>query len=176
MKTNVTMNGISGLFLGLPPEAVMYVAIAFAVIHLLVTFLIASAVKNDAECLSVRNTLFLVSPWMWFVIVMLTAYAGALAYWLIHYSALRYRTGEKEGWLKNPLVGTLVPNQGFSMKVEVEKEEDGRWIAEVPALWGAMAYGTTKNEAVAKVEALVLRALADKIEHGEEAPELTNNR
>jgi predicted RNase H-like HicB family nuclease len=60
------------------------------------------------------------------------------------------------------------------MQVEVEKEEDGRWIAEVPALRGAMAYGATKKEAVAKVEALVLRALADKIEHGEETPELSH--
>lgn len=58
------------------------------------------------------------------------------------------------------------------MQVEVEREEDGRWIAEVPALPGAMAYGTSKSDAVAKVEALVLRALADKIEHGEEAPGL----
>jgi predicted RNase H-like HicB family nuclease len=58
------------------------------------------------------------------------------------------------------------------MRVEVEREEDGRWIAEVPALPGAMAYGVSKVEAVAKVEALVLRALADKIEHGEEAPGL----
>lgn len=56
------------------------------------------------------------------------------------------------------------------MRVEVEREDDGRWIAEVPALPGAMAYGASKAEAVAKVEALVLRALADKIEHGEEAP------
>lgn len=60
------------------------------------------------------------------------------------------------------------------MRVEIEKEEDGRWIAEVPALPGAMAYGVTKKEAVARVEALVLRALADKIEHGEEAPELSH--
>lgn len=56
------------------------------------------------------------------------------------------------------------------MRVEVEQEADGRWIAEVPAMPGAMAYGASKEEAVAKVEALVLRALADKIEHGEEAP------
>jgi len=60
------------------------------------------------------------------------------------------------------------------MQVEIEKEEDGRWIAEVPALRGAMAYGSTKKEAIAKVEALVLRALADKIEHGEEAPEVNH--
>ncbi|MDO8539323.1 MAG: type II toxin-antitoxin system HicB family antitoxin [Opitutaceae bacterium] len=56
------------------------------------------------------------------------------------------------------------------MQVEVEREDDGRWIAEVPAIPGAMAYGASKAEAVARVEALVLRVLADKIEHGEEAP------
>ena len=60
----------------------------------------------------------------------------------------------------------------MTMQVEVEKEDDGRWIAEVPAIPGALAYGATKAEAVAKVQALVLRALADKIEHGEEAPGL----
>ncbi|MBI4625692.1 MAG: type II toxin-antitoxin system HicB family antitoxin [Verrucomicrobia bacterium] len=60
------------------------------------------------------------------------------------------------------------------MHVEIEREEDGRWIAEVPALRGAMAYGASKKEAVAKVEALVLRALADKIEHGEEPPEVSH--
>lgn len=58
------------------------------------------------------------------------------------------------------------------MRVEVEQEQDGRWIAEVSSLPGAMAYGATKAEAVAKVEALVLRILADKVEHGEDAPQL----
>ena len=58
------------------------------------------------------------------------------------------------------------------MRVEVEQEDDGRWIAEVSMLPGAMAYGASKSEAVARVEALVLRILADKIEHGEEAPGL----
>jgi predicted RNase H-like HicB family nuclease len=58
------------------------------------------------------------------------------------------------------------------MQIEVEQETDGRWIAEVGVIPGAMAYGTSKEEAVAKVEALVLRVLADKLEHGEEAPEV----
>jgi len=56
------------------------------------------------------------------------------------------------------------------MQIQVEQEVDGRWIAEVSLLPGAMAYGSTRAEAIAKVEALVLRTLADKIEHGEEAP------
>jgi predicted RNase H-like HicB family nuclease len=59
------------------------------------------------------------------------------------------------------------------MRVEVEQEVDGRWIAEVPELPGAMAYGATKADAVTKVQALVLRSLADKIEHGEAAPGLS---
>ena len=49
------------------------------------------------------------------------------------------------------------------MKVEVEREEDGRWIAEVVEVPGAMAYGATRDEAVSRVEALILRVLADRI-------------
>jgi predicted RNase H-like HicB family nuclease len=59
------------------------------------------------------------------------------------------------------------------MKVEIEQETDGRWIADVPSLLGAMAYGKTRAEAVAKAEALVLRILADKLEHGEFVPQIT---
>ena len=58
------------------------------------------------------------------------------------------------------------------MKIEIEREEDGRWIAEVPDLPGAMAYGQTREEAVSKVEALALRSIADRLEHGETIPEL----
>ena len=58
------------------------------------------------------------------------------------------------------------------MRVEIDREEDGRWIAEIPALPGVMAYGSTRDEAIARVQALVLHALADKIEHGEAAPGL----
>lgn len=60
------------------------------------------------------------------------------------------------------------------MRVETEQEQDGRWIAEVPSIPGALVYGATKKEAVAKVEALVLRILADKVEHGEDAPQIAN--
>lgn len=58
------------------------------------------------------------------------------------------------------------------MGVEIEKEEDGRWIAEVPDLPGAMAYGQTRSEAISKVEALALRVLADRLDHGEKIPAL----
>ena len=59
-----------------------------------------------------------------------------------------------------------------SMKVEVDIEDDGRWIAEIPELPGVMAYGSDQNEAVQKTEALALRVIADRIEHGERFPEL----
>lgn len=58
------------------------------------------------------------------------------------------------------------------MKVEIEREDDGRWLAEVPALPGVMCYGQTRQEAVAKVKALALRTLADRVEHDERIPEL----
>ena len=58
------------------------------------------------------------------------------------------------------------------LQLELERADDGRWIAEIPALPGVMAYGSTREEARARVEALALRTLADRIEHGEEAPEL----
>ncbi|MDE2580922.1 MAG: hypothetical protein KGL52_04760 [Rhodospirillales bacterium] len=55
-------------------------------------------------------------------------------------------------------------------RIEIEREEDGRWIGEVPALPGVLAYGATAAEARAKATALALRALADRIEHGEAVP------
>ncbi|MFH0787935.1 MAG: type II toxin-antitoxin system HicB family antitoxin [Pseudomonadota bacterium] len=58
------------------------------------------------------------------------------------------------------------------MKIEIEREEDGRWIAEIPELPGVMMYGDSRNEAISKAEALALRVLADRLEHGEEIPEL----
>jgi predicted RNase H-like HicB family nuclease len=54
--------------------------------------------------------------------------------------------------------------------VETEKEKDGRWIAEIPQIPGTMAYGLTRAEAVSRVEALALRVLAERIEHGETSP------
>ena len=57
------------------------------------------------------------------------------------------------------------------MKVEIEREDDGRWIAEIPALPGVMAYGDNRNEALSKAEALALRVMADRLEYGEEMPD-----
>ena len=58
------------------------------------------------------------------------------------------------------------------MQIEIEREEDGRWLGEIPELPGVMAYGQTQAEAVAKVKALALRVIADRLEHGEPIPEL----
>jgi len=58
------------------------------------------------------------------------------------------------------------------MNIEIEREEDGRWIAEVPDLSGVLVYGQSQEEAISKVKALALRVLADRLEHGEEIPEL----
>ena len=64
--------------------------------------------------------------------------------------------------------------EGFEsmLMVETERESDGRWIAEIIELPGVMSYGVSRDEAVAKAEALALRILADRVEHGESVPEL----
>lgn len=59
-----------------------------------------------------------------------------------------------------------------AMNIEIDKEADGRWIAEVPDLSGVMAYGTTRQDALAKAESLALRVIADRLDHGEAIPEL----
>jgi predicted RNase H-like HicB family nuclease len=59
-----------------------------------------------------------------------------------------------------------------NLTIETEREEDGRWIAEVPELAGVVAYGTTRDEAIARAEALALRVLADQLEHAEAGPDL----
>ncbi|HJQ99033.1 MAG TPA: type II toxin-antitoxin system HicB family antitoxin [Candidatus Polarisedimenticolaceae bacterium] len=62
----------------------------------------------------------------------------------------------------------------MTFRVDIEQEADGRWIAEVMELSGVMAYGATRDEALAKVQALALRVVADRLEHGEEGPSLLN--
>ncbi len=58
----------------------------------------------------------------------------------------------------------------FNLKVEFSREEDGRWIADIPALPGVTVYGRTRKQALAAVEALALRVIADRLEHGEAVP------
>ena len=59
----------------------------------------------------------------------------------------------------------------MNFTVEYEREEDGRWLAEVIELPGVLAYGINSDEAIAKAQALALRVLADRLEHGEGKPE-----
>lgn len=60
----------------------------------------------------------------------------------------------------------------MSFRIEIEREDDGRWIADVVDLPGVVAYGTTEAEAIAHVQALALRVLADRLENGETPGEL----
>ncbi|MGH2607758.1 MAG: type II toxin-antitoxin system HicB family antitoxin [Tepidiformaceae bacterium] len=60
----------------------------------------------------------------------------------------------------------------MNFKIELDREDDGRWIAEVPDLPGVMTYGTSRDDAIAHVQALALRVLADRLEHSEAAPDL----
>ena len=57
----------------------------------------------------------------------------------------------------------------FNFIIELEREDDGRWLAAVPSLPGVLAYGATEDAAVSAVEALALRVVADQLEHGEMA-------
>lgn len=61
----------------------------------------------------------------------------------------------------------------MNLSLELEQEDDGRWIAEVLEISGALAYGATPEEARAKSQALALRILADRLEHGEAAAEMS---
>ena len=58
------------------------------------------------------------------------------------------------------------------LRVQLDREEDGRWIAEVPELPGVLVYGQSRDEAIERAKALALRVMADKLEHGEEIPEM----
>ncbi len=60
----------------------------------------------------------------------------------------------------------------MTLRIVVEQEEDGRWIAEVLEIAGAMTYGPSRDQAVARAKALALRAIAERLEHGEAGPDL----
>ena len=66
---------------------------------------------------------------------------------------------------------TLGKWRGEEMKliVEIEREDDGRWLAEIGELPGVLAYGVSEAEATARAQALALRVIADRLEHGEES-------
>ncbi len=60
----------------------------------------------------------------------------------------------------------------ITFKVEIEQEDDGRWLAEVVELPGVLAYGDTEQAAISRVQALALRVIAEQLEHGEAGPDL----
>jgi len=59
------------------------------------------------------------------------------------------------------------------LTIEIEQEKDGRWLTEVLEVPGVMAYGKTQEEAIAKVQTLTLHVLADRLEHSEITPEIS---
>jgi predicted RNase H-like HicB family nuclease len=59
------------------------------------------------------------------------------------------------------------------LTIEVEQEEDGRWLAEVPDLPGVLTYGQTRQEAIERAQVLSLRVLADRLDHGEPVPQMS---
>ena len=65
-------------------------------------------------------------------------------------------------------------NTNAIFTIETEKEVDGRWIGDVLEIPGAMAYGSTQNQAIAKAQAIALRVIAERLEHGEAGPEFVN--
>jgi predicted RNase H-like HicB family nuclease len=63
---------------------------------------------------------------------------------------------------------------GVTFAIEIEREDDGRWLAEVATLPGVMCYGQDRDEAVARVQALALRVIAERLEHREAPSEFLN--
>src|SRR5512147_1667624 len=64
----------------------------------------------------------------------------------------------------------VAPASRFSLAIEYYREKDGRWLADIAALPGVTAYGRTKRQATAAVQALARRLIADRLEHGEALP------
>jgi predicted RNase H-like HicB family nuclease len=59
----------------------------------------------------------------------------------------------------------------MNLAIELEQEDDGRWIAEIDELNGVLVYGATREEAITKVKTLALRVIADRLENGESLPQ-----
>jgi predicted RNase H-like HicB family nuclease len=58
------------------------------------------------------------------------------------------------------------------LTIEIEQEDDGRWLAAVPELPGVLTYGQTRQEAIERAQVLSLRVLADRLDHGEPVPQM----
>ena len=82
------------------------------------------------------------------------------------------RANDAERWMAkhNGRKIAAIAEVPMNFTIEHEREEDGRWLAEVPELPGVLAYGATANEAMGKAEALALRVPAERLEHDEAGP------
>jgi predicted RNase H-like HicB family nuclease len=60
----------------------------------------------------------------------------------------------------------------MTFSIELEREENGRWLAEIAAMPGVMCYGATRDAALAQIQALALRVIAERLEHREAPAEL----
>lgn len=58
----------------------------------------------------------------------------------------------------------------MNLRIKIEREDDGRWVAEIPEIPGVMVYGQTREEAISRVQALALRVISDRLKHGETSP------
>ena len=73
---------------------------------------------------------------------------------------------------RSPWYISLTQTMSMTFDIEIDQENDGRWIAEVPALSGVLSYGQSRNEAIARRTALALRVIAERLEHAEAPAEL----
>ena len=64
----------------------------------------------------------------------------------------------------------------MNLAIELEQEDDGRWIAEIDALDGVLVYGETREDAIRKVKTLAFRVIADRLENGESLPQELENQ
>lgn len=87
-----------------------------------------------------------------------------------------HHIGERHAALRARCRAKMVLNyepdrvHAMHLKIELEQEDDGRWIAEIPQLPGVLAYGASADDAAAKAQILALRVVAERLEHGESKP------
>jgi predicted RNase H-like HicB family nuclease len=99
------------------------------------------------------------------------SFSCGIVYWIVRCGFVCY------GFSARYSRDTFPVTSGYDcayMRIEIEQEEDGRWLGEVPNLPGVIVYGSTREEAIAPVKALALRVLADRVERGEPVPDLSD--
>ena len=79
---------------------------------------------------------------------------------------------KKECGAKVITLAAIIISVMSDFTVDLERETDGRWIGEITELPGVLAYGASRDEAIAKAKALAFRVMADRLEHGETIPQI----